>query len=105
MVYVHCILIAWFNQVWRSSFLGRVSKNYTHNYREKRWAQLTQVQIYLLRSVSEHAVNLNVERETCLLRLFVGINGRNGTTPRKWFFSFARPLCAIVLDAKCRGNC
>ena len=103
MVYVHCILIAWLNQVWRSSFLGRVSKNYTHNYREKRWAQLTQVQIYLLRSVSEHAVNLNVERETFLRHLLVCDNDSNGTTMRKWFL-LARPLCAIVLDARCRRN-
>ena len=50
------------------------------------------------------SVNLNVERETCLRRLFVCNNGSNGTTLRKWFL-FARPLCAIVLDARCRGTC
>ena len=57
----------------------------------------------LLRSVSEHAVNLNVARETFLRHLFVCNNDSNGTTLRKWFL-LARPLCAIVLDARCRGN-
>ena len=79
------------------------------NYRKIRRAELLKYKAItevtnLLRSVSEHAVNLNVERETCLRRLFVCNNGSNGTTLRKWFL-FARPLCAIVLDARCRGNC
>ena len=42
----------------------------------------------LLTSVSEHAVNLNVERETCLHLLFVCNNGSNSTTLRKCFFFF-----------------
>ena len=57
----------------------------------------------LLMSVSEHAVNLNLERETFLRHLFVCNNDSNGTILRKWFL-FARPLCAIGLDARCRGN-
>ena len=57
-----------------------------------------------LTSVPEHALNLNVEPETCLRRLFVCNNGSNGTTLGKWSL-FARPLCAVVLDAKCRGSC
>ena len=46
----------------------------------------------LLRSVSEHAVNINVERETFLRQLFVCNDDSNGTTLRKWFL-FAWPLC------------
>ena len=34
----------------------------------------------LLRSLSEYAVNLNVESDTCLRRLFVCNNRSNGTT-------------------------
>ena len=58
----------------------------------------------LLRSVSGYAVNHNVERDTCLRCFFVCNNGNNGTALIKWFF-FARPLCAILLDARFRGNC
>ena len=47
----------------------------------------------LLKSVSEHAVNLNVERETCLRRLFVCNNGSNATTLRKWFFFREALMC------------
>ena len=64
---------------------------------------LTQVTT-LLTFVSPHAVNLFVERERCLYRLFVCNNGSNGTTPRKWT-SFAGPLSEMVLDARWRGNC
>ena len=44
-------------------------------------------------SVSEYAVNLNVERETCLRRLFVCNNGSNGTALIKWFFFCEAPMC------------
>ena len=47
----------------------------------------------LLRSVSEYAVNLNVERDTCLRRLFVRNNRSNGTTLRKWSFFCKAPMC------------
>ena len=57
----------------------------------------------LLMSMSEHAVNLNLESETFLRHLFVCNNDSNGTILRKWFL-FAKPLCAIGLDARCRGN-
>ena len=47
----------------------------------------------LLRCVSEYAVNLNVERDTCLRRLFVCNNRSNGTTLRKWSFFCEAPMC------------
>ena len=47
----------------------------------------------LLRSVSEYAVNLNVERDTCLRRLFVCNNRSNGTTLRKWSLFCEAPMC------------
>ena len=49
----------------------------------------------LLTPVSEHAVNLNVERETCLRHLLVCNNGSNSTTLRKCFFFFfcEVPMC------------
>ena len=59
-----------------------------------------------LRSVSEHAVNLNVQREMCLRRLFVCNNGTNGKTLRKWSFFCEAPMChRLGRNARCRGNC
>ena len=46
-----------------------------------------------LASVSEHALNLNVERETCLIRLFVCNSGSNGTTLGKW-----SPFCEAPMS-------
>ena len=57
-----------------------------------------------LTSVPEHALNLDVEPETCLRRLFVCNNGSNGTILGKWSL-FERPLCAMVLDPRCRRSC
>ena len=48
---------------------------------------------HLLRSVSEYAVNLKVERETCLRRLSVCNNGSNGTALIKCFFFCEAPMC------------
>ena len=58
----------------------------------------------LLRSLSEYAVNLNVESDTCLRRLSCAITVAMAQLCENVPF-FARPLCAIVLDARCRGNC
>ena len=70
--------------------------------RELTYKPITEVRT-LLTSVFPRAVNLFVERERCLHCLFVCNNGNNGTTLSKWT-SFAGPLCAMVLDARWRGN-
>ena len=45
-----------------------------------------------LTSVAEHALNLNVERETCLIRLFAYERGGNGTTLGKWSLFCEAPM-------------
>ena len=47
----------------------------------------------LLRSVSGCAVNLNVQRDTCLRRLFVCNDRSNGTTLGKWSSFCEAPMC------------
>ena len=45
-----------------------------------------------LTSVSEHALNFNVQPETCLRRLIVCNKGSNGTTLRKWSLFCKAPM-------------
>ena len=70
--------------------------------RELMYKSFTEVTT-LLTSMFPGAVYLFVERERCLHCLFVCNNGNNGSTLSKWT-SFAGPLCAMVLDARWRGN-
>ena len=70
--------------------------------RELTYKPITEVTT-LLTSVFPRAVNLFVERERYLHCLFVCNNGSNDLALSK-LTSFARPLCAMVLDARWRGN-